>query len=228
MENVLEELYKHIDVHYQEFNTHIVATKQNVLGVRMGELRKIAHALARDEKALRVYAQADKEDVYELVMLEGLALSYKKAPFCTMWQSWEAYFTKVDSWAQIDSPIASLSFTDKGDRDCAWRMACAWCKSQNEFTARAGLVILLVHFMERERLEEIFTISAHVKNSARYVVLANAWLLSVAMAKFPRETITFLRKNVLDARTRNLAIQKSRESLRVSMQDKAELALLRQ
>ena len=223
---ILQTLRKKSDAKYRDFNAKIVATGQEVLGVRMGELRKIARTIAHDEEVLRAYAQADKEGVYELVMLEGLALSYSKTPFCKMRESWEAYFEKVDSWAQIDSPILSLTFADESDKACAWRVARVWSKSRSEFVTRAGLVMLLAHFVERNRLEEIFAISARIKTRAKYVVLANAWLVSVMMPKFPRETLAFLRKNLLDAKTHNLAIQKSRESFRVSREDKEKLRAL--
>lgn len=50
--------------------------------------------------------------------------------------------------------------------------------------------------------------------------MANAWLISVCMSKYPDETIVFLKNNKLDKRTHNKAIQKSRESFRVVKENK--------
>ncbi len=83
--------------------------------------------------------------------------------------------------------------------------------------------MLLAHYVEKENLPMIFELSQSVDHDAYYVHMANAWLISVCMAKFPEETLTFFKNNTLDAKTHNKAIQKSRESYRVSKEHKALL-----
>lgn len=53
--------------------------------------------------------------------------------------------------------------------------------------------------------------------------MASTWLISVCIAKFPEETFIFFKDNALDVKTQNKAIQKSRESFRVSKEHKALL-----
>ena len=60
-----------------------------------------------------------------------------------------------------------------------------------------------------------------------YVQMAAAWLLSVCYVKFPERTERFLEKNDLDDFTQNKAIQKIRESYRVSKEDKERLNRLK-
>ena len=67
----------------------------------------------------------------------------------------------------------------------------------------------------------IFKLSQSVEHTGYYVHMGNAWLISVCMAKFPEETIKFFKDNTLDDKTHNKAIQKSRESYRVSKEHKA-------
>ena len=50
--------------------------------------------------------------------------------------------------------------------------------------------------------------------------MANAWLISTCIAKFPNETIVFFKNNNLDNKTHNKVIQKSKESFRVSEENK--------
>ena len=57
--------------------------------------------------------------------------------------------------------------------------------------------------------------------------MAAAWAVSVCYVKFPEKTEVFLRKNLLDDFTHNKAIQKIRESYRVSKEDKERLKELR-
>ena len=60
-----------------------------------------------------------------------------------------------------------------------------------------------------------------------YVKMAAAWAVSVCYVKFPEKTEVFLRKNLLDDFTHNKAIQKIRESYRVSKEEKERLKELR-
>ena len=53
--------------------------------------------------------------------------------------------------------------------------------------------------------------------------MAKAWLLSMCFIKFKKETYKFLKKTNLDKWTINKTIQKIRESLRVSKEDKEKV-----
>jgi hypothetical protein len=78
-------------------------------------------------------------------------------------------------------------------------------------------------FVEKEYLDMVFEISQEVTHTGYYVYMGNAWLISCCMATFPEETIGFFKNNTLDMRTHNKAIQKSRESYRVSKEHKVLL-----
>ena len=169
--NVLAELQSLSDEAYKAFNRRIIPTKQKVLGVRIPVLRKLAKNIAKQDAYS--FIESDKGNVYEMIMLEGMVLSYLKKPFGELLPQTEKFLHKVDNWAQIDSTIAD------------------------------------------------FKLSQSITHSGYYVYMANAWLVSVCMAKYPEETILFFRNSTLDTRTHNKAIQKSRESFRVSKENKA-------
>ncbi len=57
--------------------------------------------------------------------------------------------------------------------------------------------------------------------------MANAWLVQVCYVKYPEKTRHFLENSALDDFTHNKAIQKIRESYRVSREEKEELKLLK-
>ena len=73
----------------------------------------------------------------------------------------------------------------------------------------------------------IFDISESIKHDGYYVYMANAWLISACMAKYPDKTISFFRNNKLDNKTQNKAIQKSCESSRVSKENKSIIRQLK-
>jgi len=215
---VLEELKNLAEENYKAFNNKIIPTKQATLGVRLPILRKIAKRIAK-EKAIE-FVQLDKQNVYEMIMLEGMVLSYMDKPFKELLPFTENFLDKVDNWAQIDSTVCDFKNIAKEKKDVLVVVR-EWLKSDKEFFVRAGLVLLLAHFVQKENLKMIFKLSQSVVHTGYYAHMGNAWLISCCMAKFPEETIVFFKSNTLDKKTHNKAIQKSRESYRVSKEHKA-------
>lgn len=215
--NVLDELNNLAETSYKEFNKKIIPTKQKTLGVRVPALRKLAKKIAKQDDISFVHL--DKENIYEMIMLEGMVLSYLDKTFGELRPLTEKFLDKVDNWAQVDSTICDYKNIQKEKEDVL-SVVKVWLQSDKEFVVRAGLVILLAHYVEKKNLNTLFELSQSVTHTGYYVYMANAWLISVCMAKHPEETTLFLRNNTLDKRTHNKAIQKSRESYRVSKENK--------
>ena len=66
-----------------------------------------------------------------------------------------------------------------------------------------------------------------IQHEGYYVKMAVAWAISMCYVKFPEKTRAFLEHNHLDTFTQNKAIQKIRESYRVSQEEKEELKKLK-
>ena len=215
--SILEELRSLADEDYKAFNKKIIPTKQTTLGIRIPVLRKIAKRIAKEEAI--EFIQSDKQKIYEMIMLEGMVLSYMDKSFNELLPLTENFLIKVDNWAQIDSTVCDFKNIKKEKKDVL-AVVKKWLSSNYEFTVRAGLVILLAHYVEKQNLQMIFNLSQNVSHTGYYVHMGNAWLISVCMAKFPEETIPFFESNTLDNTTHNKAIQKARESYRVSKEHK--------
>ena len=218
--DVLKELRSLADSDYKTFNTRIIPTQQTALGVRVPLLRKIAKKIAK-EKPIE-FIRSDKQNIFEMILLEGMVLSYMDQPFNELLPYTEKFLDKVDNWAQIDTTVCDYKNIVK-EKEAVLEVVRKWLVSEKEFVVRAGLVILLAHYVEKENLPMLFQLSERVSHNGYYVHMANAWLISVCMAKFPEETLQFFKDNTLDAKTHNKAIQKSRESFRVSKEYKTLL-----
>ncbi|MFH2057686.1 MAG: DNA alkylation repair protein [Pseudomonadota bacterium] len=214
---VLEELKSLAEQEYKAFNNKIIPTQQTTLGVRLPMLRKIARRIAKEKPM--AFIQSDKQNIFELIMLEGMVLSSMDKSFKELLPLTETFLLKVDNWAQIDSSICDFKNITKEKKDVLVVVK-KWLKSDKEFFVRAGLVMLLAHFVEKKNLQMIFDLSQSIVHTGYYAHMGNAWLVSCCMAKFPKETIIFFKNNTLDDKTHNKAIQKSRESFRVSKEDK--------
>ena len=214
---ILTELKTISEDDYKKFNSGIIPTKQKMLGVRLPLLRKLAKKIIKDDA--ESFINADKQNIYEMIMLEGIVLSYLNKPFSELLPLIENYLSKTDNWAQVDSVIQNFKSVKK-EKDFALKVIKKWLKSNNEFIVRAGIVMLMSYYIENDNLEMIFSLSENIKHEGYYVYMANAWIISVCMIKFPEKTTEFFKNNNLDDKTHNKAIQKSMESYRVSKEDK--------
>jgi len=214
---ILNKLKNLADADYKIFNNKIIPTNQKMLGVRMPILRDMAKQIAKKDPIY--FIQQDKQNIYEMILLEGMVLSYMKKSFIEILPLVENFLEKVDNWAQVDSVICNFK-TIKNDEENILEIIKIWLKSDKEFIVRAGLIMLLSHYLKKDNLNMIFNLSQTINHTGYYVYMGNAWLISVCMAKFPNQTIVFFKNNSLDKRTHNKAIQKSRESYRVSKENK--------
>ncbi|WP_028855989.1 DNA alkylation repair protein [Psychrilyobacter atlanticus] len=222
--NIFEELKSLSDESYKSFIIKLVPTNHNILGVRMPLLKKLAKKITKESPY--EFLALDKGNNYEMIMLEGLVISSLKIPFSDLVSYIETYMKKIDNWAQVDSFVMNFKGIKK-DKEVVFNMLKPWLNSKEEFIVRTALLILLSYYVNKEYLQNIFDISNKITHKGHYVFMGNAWLISVCMAKFPEETILFFKDNRLDKLTHNKAIQKSRESNRVSKEHKNLLKTLK-
>lgn len=99
--------------------------------------------------------------------------------------------------------------------------------SQEEYALRFMLVMFLDHFILPEYLERVFDLLDEIKSDKYYVEMAKAWLVAELFAKFRNETLGYLQRDQLSVFAHNKAIQKARESRRISDDDKQLLSSLK-
>lgn len=92
---------------------------------------------------------------------------------------------------------------------------------------RFAAVALMDFFLNDEYIDRVLEIYRRISLDAYYVKMGVAWALSVCYVKYPEKTLALLKEGALDPWTHNKAIQKCRESFRVSKEDKEMLKELK-
>ena len=89
---------------------------------------------------------------------------------------------------------------------------------------RYGIVNLLASYLDDEHIDRVFAAFCDVKLWGEYYVdMAVAWLVATAMVKCRDKTVEYMQaegRRILSKFAYNKALQKMRESLRVSKEDK--------
>lgn len=218
-EYVREILFKHVDTKYREFHTKLVPNilHEKTLGIRIPQLRIIANQIIKDD-LWRDYLVSTPEYMEE-IMLQGLIIGLAKVSLNERLKYMKVFIPFIDNWAVCDTFCCTLKLKGK-EKDDFWNFLQSYFHSERPYDIRVAVVMSLANFQEEFYAEKVFKLFDQIKNDDYYVQMAIAWAISVYFIKQKDMTVEYLKNNELDKFTQNKAIQKIRESLRVSVEDK--------
>lgn len=225
-EAVLSELRENADEKYREFHNTLTTGIGKSIGVRIPVIKGIARRLAKDNGREWIYETMDlaregNETLYqEELILQGLLIGLVKLEREERKALLDAWVPEINSWAVCDCGNSFFKFMEK-DREFWFSYVCGYLNSDREYELRFAVVTLMQYFMTDEYIDKMFDIYNNIKQRDYYVNMAVAWAVSVCFVKYREKTIRFLENNNLTRDVQNKAIQKIRESLRVSKEDKA-------
>ncbi|BFH14218.1 DNA alkylation repair protein [Paenibacillus melissococcoides] len=206
------------DEKYRQFSASLIPNINNVVGVRLPELRKLARSIAKGD--WRAYlAQADS-DYFEEVMLQGMVIGCAKADVEEILRHVSAFVPKIDNWSVCDSFCSGLKIASS-HQERVWEFIQPYLESDKEYEIRFGVVMLLNYYVDEPYIHRVLERLDRIKHEGYYVKMAVAWAVSICFVKLPDITMDYLRGNSLDDFTYNKALQKITESYRVAPETKA-------
>lgn len=217
-----ELLQENVDEKYREFHSSLCPGTENIIGVRVPVLRKIAKDISKGDWR-KVISEIDNK-YYEETMIEGLIIGYAKMPVEEKFEYIRNFVPKIDNWAVCDIVCSSLKIKEK---DVLWKFINTYLESEKEFELRFVVVMYLDYFLTDKYIEQVLKNVDKIKSDKYYVQMAIAWLVSVAYVKQREVTEKYLLNNNLDTFTYNKALQKITESNRVEKEDKEKIKSLK-
>lgn len=221
---VIEELIKLQDKDYGDFHSKLIPDmpREKLIGVRTPDVRKLAKAFAKDPEC-RQFLNTLPHNYYEEYILHGILISeMKDYDQCITYL--ENFLPYVDNWAVCDL-MNPKPF--KNNRDKLLEKIKVWIKSNHTYTCRFAMLMLMKHFLDEDFKTEYLKMPASVHSDEYYVNMMIAWYFATALAKQWNATIPYFEKPVMDKWTHNKAIQKARESYRVTKEQKEYLKTLK-
>ena len=220
MQNTIrKQIHECIDTDYQKFASALIPNIDNVLGVRMPELRKLAKRIVKDD--WRTYLETAEDEYFEEVMLQGLVIGYVNADIEEVLSYVAAFIPKIDNWSVCDSFCTTLKVT-KNHKERVWTFLQSYLTSDKDYELRFGVVMLLNYYIEPLYIGKVLALLDYIEHDGYYVKMAVAWALSMCYVKLPEPTMEYLgSNNSLDKFTYNKALQKIIESYRVDKESKS-------
>lgn len=230
--NVKEEIREHIfslkDDKYKEFHSRLVPGEESIVGVRVPVLRQYAKELSREygDDADELISSIGDE-YYEEIMLKGMIIGLQKnRTLKWLFDRIDEFVPQINNWAVCDVFCGGLKEAKK-HRQEFYEFLGKYLRSSREFETRFAVVMLLSYFVDEEYIDELMKEADKVKRDEYYVQMAVAWLISVCFVKFYDRTREYMKDCSLDDFTYNKAIQKARESYRLTGEQKEELKAMK-
>lgn len=219
-------LYRHQDEKYGDFIAKLVPTlpREKFIGIRSPEFKKVikeVHAQAEDEIEPFMNTlphQFQEENTLHVILICKIK-DYEK---CL--DALEKFLPYVDNWA-ISDGINPDVFNKNHDKIIT--KIPQWLQDEKPYTKRVAMFFLMKYFLGEDFDPEYLTWAAKIRSDEYYVNMMTAWLFAEALTKQWDSAIEFIKTPQLAPWTHNKAIQKARESFRITPEQKEYLKTLK-
>lgn len=210
---IKNQLISHCDKSYQNFSSKLLPGINNILGIRLPILRKIAKQISNQD--WKSYLENACDDYFEETMLQGLVIGYINTDIFQLLPYIASFIAKINNWSICDSFCFNLKITQKSP-DIIYQFINKYFYSENEFHTRFSVVMLLRWFNKKELINQNLKILDSIKTDKYYAQMAIAWALAEFFITDQNIVLNYLQNSNLDKFTYNKSIQKIKESKKVS------------
>ena len=200
---------------YQEFSSKLTPNIENILGVRLPNLRRIAKRIAK-ENYIDFFKQ-NNDEFMELTMLEGMVIGYLS--LSEQEKYIKNFIPKINNWAVCDSFCAGL-------KNISLEFIEPYFNSNKEYELRFAFVILLNYFID-SNYDYVIKKITEFNNEQYYAKMAVAWCLSICIIKNYKQALNDIKTLKIHPWVLKKGITKAIESLRLTKEQKEELRLIR-
>lgn len=220
--NIQEKLFSLQDLKYRDFHAKLVPgiDKDRIIGVRVPDLRKLAKEIPLEEA--KAFMGELPHKYIEENNLHGFIISSMK-DFEAVIRELEAFLPYVDNWATCDL-ISPKIF--KKNLDELLPYIDKWLKSQETYTIRFGIEMLMSFYLDADFKPEYLEKVAKIRSEEYYVRMMVAWYFATALAKQYDASIGYIEQHRLEDWTHRKTIQKAVESRRLTPEQKNYLKTL--
>ncbi len=191
---------------------------ETILGTKTPILRKMAKQYAKTPECQHFLSRLPHYYLEEN-LLHGFLIDQVK-DFEGALALTEAYLPFLDNRATCDqlNPRVFKKYPDQ-----IYQKIKIWLQSEQVYTQRFAIGLLLSHFLDQEFKPEMLDLVASVHSEEYYVQMIQAWYFATALAKQEKATLPLIQRQILSPFVQNKTIQKARESRRISDEMKEEL-----
>lgn len=224
IQHIQQKLFSLRDEKNAQFLAKLIPTldSKTILGIKTPVLRKLAKSYSR-ELPSNIFLESLPHQYFDENLLHAFLIENMKDFSCVMRYT-EAFLPYINNWAVCDS------FSPKIFKNYPKEVLTSikqWLESSHEYTVRYAIGLLLSNYLDEYFELEMLEWVAKLSREAYYVQMMQAWYFAEALVKQYDATIPFFESRQLPTFVHNKALQKARESRRISPEGKHYLQTLK-
>ncbi len=192
--------------------------KGDMIGLSAPDMRNIAKELAKDLSACMNFFN-EKHTLFEEFDIHAYAIGYLKGDIADILRYTEEFIPQINCWSVCDSLCQNYLHVKKYHKE-VFEFVKKYQHSEYVWEQRFVAVIFQCKFIREDYIREVLEILGTLKPEEYYAKMGVAWAIATAMAKFPKETMAFMKQGKLDDVTYRMAVKKIIESYRTREEDK--------
>lgn len=223
-DQIRKELFRLQDVKYRDFQSKLLPTVKgdSVIGVRTPALRKYAKELQK-QYDVQPFLEELPHRYFDENQLHAFLISEMKE-FTSCIAEAQRFLPFVDNWATCDQMSPKVF---RKHRKALLEPIMEWISSDQTYTIRFGIGMLMTHFLDEEYDTAYPEMVASVRSEEYYVNMMIAWYFATALAKQYASILPYIEEQRLETWTHNKTIQKAVESYRITPEQKTYLKTLK-
>ena len=144
---------------YRHFSASLLPGIDNILGVRLPNLRMVAKKIAKEDWKLCM-AWKDKK-YFEETMLQAMVLGYAKADINELLAVLASFIACIDNWSVNDSLCSSFKAAKQYQQE-VWDFLMGYKDSSNEFEARFVAVMLRAYYINDNYIDKTLEVLGNI------------------------------------------------------------------
>lgn len=208
-EYIRERLFSLKDEGYKNFHSRLMPDieTERIIGVRVPEIRHLAKELIKEGRHIE-FTEHLPHYYYEENNLHAFIVSEIK-DIDILLRETERFLPCIDNWATCDSFRPKAFYNN---RERLLPHAFRWMKSEEEFTVRFGIEVMMNCFLGEYFKKEYAEIIAGINSDKYYVQMMIAWYFATALCKNKEEILPFINKETLPEPVYSMTVRKIRDS----------------
>jgi len=222
MSSIQDILFQFQDVKYGDFLAKLVPTepREAFIGIRSPSYKKIlAEVKKLPAEEVDDFCNALPHQYHEENVLH-ISLINNQKDFDACVAELDHFLPYITNWAVSDGLNPKVFAKNK---DKIISKIEDWIKDEKPYTKRVGTLLLMKYFLDADFNPSYLEWPAATRSEEYYVNMMTAWFFAEALVKQWDSAITYITEKRLDPWTHNKAIQKARESFRITAEQKEYL-----
>lgn len=198
------------------FDTQMIRTSKQVLGIRVPVIRQIAKEIAKTD--VLSFLDCFKPVFHEEYLLYAFMIT-KIKEYKTFQTYFDNFVPHIDNWAICDLLVGDSKIIGK-HLDDFFPCIKKYLKAEQVFVRRVGIVCLMKYYLAPDWIGVSLELLKNMLTEEYYINMALGWFICECFIKDKTRCTTFLQNANLHPLAIKFGLQKIRDSFRVKEEDK--------